>query len=400
MRESRVYVQLWQACGKTDRFVSSCGGTRSGKTFAALQLFRKLALLDESPCITSVVSETLPHLKRGAIRDFQAVMGDEWNDKAWNKTDCIYTFPNGSIIEFFSADSPAKVHGPARDRLFINEAQNVPFEVVRQLLVRTTGLVVFDYNPTSSFWLNDKIERQDNCVTIHSTYLDNCDKKTGEPFLTPAQIAEIESNKNDKNWWRVYGEGKVGTLDGLIFDFDQIDTLPDIEGKIETYGMDFGFSQDPTTLLHCLIDTGKKEIYVDQCLYRKGMLNADIAQAMDDEGVPKGSIPIYADCAEPKTIEELYGYGWNMLPSYKATRKAEQLQTLRGYRLFVTKRSVETIREMRGYVWAKDKDGNSLNEPIAFNDHAMDALRYGTFLPISEAATAVMSFGFGDDYIY
>ena len=371
---TNVFNKTKEATIKTDRFVSSCGGTRSGKTISILQLLFLLADNDKTPTITSVVSETFPHLKRGAIRDFQTCI-DLYDESRWSKGGNVYTFENGSIIEFFSADSPAKVHGPARDRLFLNECQNISYDVARQLFVRTKGLIFLDYNPTHSFWCQENVETRDNCVTIHSTYKDNVDYRTGASMLSPEQVAEIESNQNDKNWWRVYGLGLVGQLEGLIFpDFEQIDELP--EGLVETYGQDYGFTNDPSTMIHTKIDTGKKELYFDEIYYRKGMLNADMAAEMESAGVPKRGAPIFGDCAEPKTIAELCSYGYNVQPCYKATRKAEQLQEMRGWKIYVTKRSLNLIRELRGYVWQTDKDGKQLNEPIGVNDHTLDAARY------------------------
>lgn len=386
MAESRVYTMLWQAAGKTDRFVSSCGGTRSGKTFAALQFLRKLALRSRG-LIISVVSETMPHLKRGAIRDFQSIIGDEWDDNAWNKTDCIYTFPTGSIIEFFSADSPAKVHGPARDVLFINEAQNIAYETARQLFVRTRGLVLIDYNPTHSFWLNEKIEAQDNCVVIHSTYKDNCDKD-GRSFLTDEQIAEIESNKGDSNWWKVYGEGKVGTLDGLIYGFTLIDRLPEEDGLREAWGIDFGFTHDPTAVVRVLADTGRKIAYVDELAYSTGMVNGDIADVLRGLSVPRW-VHVWADAAEPKSIAEIgAASGCNVLPCDKSApvrsdRLKFQLLWMQGWSLRVTKRSLNLIRELRNYTWAKDRDGNFTGQPIDTFNHALDAMRYALFSEVA-----------------
>ena len=401
MRYTDVYYRTVDAVGRTSRFVSSGGGTRSGKTYSNLQIIYQLALMDKTPTITSVVSETFPHLKRGAIRDFRDALGDVWEEACWSKGSSIYELHNGSVIEFFSADAPAKVHGPARDRLFLNEAQNIPYETARQLFVRTKGLIIIDYNPVRSFWADQLVEPRPNCVSVRSTYLDNS-------FLTAQQVAEIEANRADANWWRVYGEGKVGTLEGLIFpDFEQVDALPDADGYAEAYGLDYGFTNDPTTCIRVLIDTDRKELWLDECFYERGLVNApipgsdraSIVQRLTEAGVPKHGVPVFGDSAEPKTNDELAAYGWNVLPCYKATRKAEQLQRLRGYRLHVTKRSVNLIREMRGYTWMKDKDGNALNEPIAVNDHAMDAFRYGAFTWLSQyAEMGNYVLGYEDDY--
>lgn len=380
MQTSRTFNKLVDAWSANPRYIDSEGGTRSGKTYSLLQLFILVVKSDKTATINSVVSETVPHLKRGAIRDFKRIMTDEgiWDESRWREADKIYTFENEAILEFFSADSPGKVHGPARDRLFINEAQNIPYEVARQLFIRTRGLIAFDYNPTHVFWAHEKIKGRDNCISIHSTYKDN-------QYLTPEQIEEIESNKGDKNWWRVYGEGKVGQLDGIIYDFEQIDTLPEVsDGMIETYGLDFGFTNDPTACVHCLIDTRKKALYLDQVIFQRGLLNQEIARIFEANGVPKRSKPIYADAAEPKSIAELSQYGYNIKPCYKATKITEQIAHICQYRMYVTKQSVDLIRELRGYVWAKDKDENKLNEPIKINDHTMDALRYGVFTPLSD----------------
>lgn len=379
LRKTQVYEKTMAALHSSPRYLSSCGGTRSGKTFSVLQILVLAALNDKTPTLTSIVSETFPHLRRGAIRDFKAVLGENWEDDAWSKTESTYTFPSGSVIEFFSTDSPAKVHGPARDRLFINEAQNISYDVARQLFVRTKGLIICDYNPTHSFWLNEIIESQDNCVRVHSTYLDNMDRITGESMLTAEQIAEIESNKRDTNWWRVYGEGKVGTLEGLIYeDFELIDAMPDPSSLVEVYGIDFGFTNDPTALVRCLIDTRRKALYVDELCYRKGMLNSDIVAELRSQNIQR-TATIFADSAEPKSIAEIGMYGFNIKPCYKATSRTEQVSHIKQYKLHITKQSLNLIQEARNYLWKADKDGRRLNEPQDGNDHALDAMRYAVF---------------------
>lgn len=371
MKISKVGKMTLQAWNKHPRYISSCGGTRSGKTYSILQIFVVLLSKEEArqaaPTVNSIVSETLPHLKRGCIRDFKSIMDEAgiWDDNKWNKTESIYTFGNGSILEFFSADNAGKVHGPSRNRLFLNECQNIPHEIARQLFIRTSGVIVLDYNPTHEFWANTTYEARPDCIAIHSTYKDN-------DYLSPAQVAEIESNKADKNWWRVYGEGKVGMLDGLIYpDFEQVDELPDIGRDI--YGMDFGFQADPTAIVRLRADKGRKILYLDEVCYRRHMLNADIVAALKAAGVSPTD-PIYADCAEPKSIEEIRGAGFNIKPSNKSAptrseRLKFQLLWMQGWRIVVTKRSTNLIKELRNYTWRKDKDGNVMNEPIDMYNH-------------------------------
>ena len=376
-----VYYKTMDAICRTDRFVSSCGGTRSGKTFANLQAIFEIAIQDKRPTLTSVVSETFPHLKRGAIRDFPVAIGDYYDPRSWNKSDSTYTLPNGSVIEFFSADAPSKVHGPARDRLFLNEVQNIPYEIARQLFVRTRGLILVDYNPTASFWANELVETREDCIRVHSTYKDNS-------LLTPEQVREIEANRGDRNWWKVYGLGEFGTLEGVIYSFDLIDEMPPADGLREVYGMDFGFTHDPTAIVRVLADTGRKIAYVDQRCYQTGMLNSDIARTLAEEDIPR-HVHIWADAAEPKSIAEIgRDTGLNVRACDKSapvtsSRLTFQLQWMQGWTLYFTKASVDMIKEARNYTWAKDRDGNLVNQPIDTWNHAMDAMRYALWSELS-----------------
>ena len=373
-----VYYKTMDAICRTGRYVSSCGGTRSGKTFANLQALFELAAQDKTPTLTSVVSETFPHLKRGAIRDFSLALGDYYDERNWNKSESIYTLPhNGAQIEFFSADTPSKVHGPARDRLFLNEIQNISHETARQLFIRTRGLVLMDYNPTATFWGNEIIEPREDCITIHSTYKDNS-------YLTPEQVREIEANQGDANWWKVYGLGEFGTLEGVIYSFDMVDTMPDNQGLKEVWGLDFGFTNDPTAIVRVLAHTGRKEAWVQEVCYQPGMLNRDIACTLQGHAIPR-QVHIWADAAEPKSIAEISrDTGLNVQSCIKtaptqASRLAFQLQWMQGWKLHFTKASVNLIKEGRNYTWAKDRDGNLLNQPIDLWNHGMDAMRYALY---------------------
>lgn len=205
-------MKILEAWRRAPRYLDVRGGTRSGKTYAILLLLILHAWKEGRRVLVSVVSENLPHLKRGAIRDFRDILERHhaWEDGRWSRVEHIYKFPSGSIIEFFGADDVGKVHGAARDFLFINEAQNIDYEVARQLFVRTRKAILIDYNPICSFWATEKIATREDCITVTSTYRDN-------QFLSAAQVREIEYNRGDPMWWRVYGEGLIGEMKGLFF---------------------------------------------------------------------------------------------------------------------------------------------------------------------------------------
>ena len=380
MEFSGVFWKIYEAAAAKPRYISNRGGTRSGKTYSTLQFLHVLIQkADKAGDITSVVSETMPHLKRGAVRDFERIIAHPLkNDPRWNASDLVYTYANGAKMEFFSADAPGKVMGPARKRLFVNEANHVPYETFRQLAVRTTGIIFIDYNPSETFWCIEKIEPRKNCILIITTYLDNL------AFLTEQQIAEIEANKDDANWWKVYGKGEIGSVEGLIYEFTQIDAMPEgqeASSLVEVYGLDFGFTNDPTTLMRLLVDTRRKAVYIDQRLFRTGMKNPMIVDAMRADRIGR-TVPIYADCAEPKSIAEIKDGGFNVIACdkdapVKSDKLKFQLLWMQGWHYYVTKVSVDTIREYRNYMWARDSSGTWLNYPVGGFDHALDAIRYG-----------------------
>lgn len=386
MKTTRTFAKIAEVWARNPRYIDCGGGARSGKTFSILQILSLVVPCDGNPTVNSVVSETGPHLSRGAIRDFKEIMAadERWDDNAWNKTQNIYTFPNGSIIEFFSADQPGKVLGPARDRLFINEANNVGYETARQLIVRTRGLVVWDYNPVRAFWAHEYYQPRENCISIHSTYKDN-------DFLTPQQVEEIESYKSDERWWRVYGEGLVGNIDGVIYDFEQVDEMPDPQGFVEVLGLDFGFTNDPTAIVRLLVHTGRREVYLDEVTYKTGLTNDAICRELALAGVQPRGVRIYADCAEPKSIAEISAAGYTIIPCtkdapVKSDKMKFQIDFCRRYSLKVTKRSTNVITELRNYTFAKDKDGKTLNTPIDAYNHSLDAMRYALFTHFAKTA--------------
>ena len=379
METTRVFDEIAKAYRDGYRGVDSRGGTRSTKTYSALQFLVFLAVALSRKLVISVVSETLPHLKKGAIRDFEKILQDEGiisgalrDDPRWNATDHFFQFAQGTIIEFFSADSPGKVHGPSRDILFINEGQNIRWETANQLMIRTREFVIVDYNPTHEFWAHTELATDPRFKQIVSTYKDN-------RFLTPAQVEDIEKGKKNANWWRVYGLGLTGQLEGVIYQFEQIDRMPDNAGLVRIGGLDYGFTNSKTAGVDILADVRRKRLYLDEMFYGGGMHNFDIIAALNAHGFPKKGPRLYADCAEPKANSEIKLAGFNVWPSDKGKEITYQISFIQGWEIYVTKTSTNIIHEFRNYLWDTDRDGNRLNHPIKEFDHAMDAFRYGVF---------------------
>lgn len=379
MDTTRVFDEIAKAYRDGYRGVDSRGGTRSTKTYSALQFLVFLSVALTRKLVISVVSETLPHLKKGAIRDFEKILQDEGiisgalrDDPRWNATDHFFQFAQGTIIEFFSADSPGKVHGPSRDILFINEGQNIRWETANQLMIRTREFVIVDYNPTHEFWAHTELATDPRFKQIVSTYKDN-------RFLTPAQVEDIERGKKNANWWRVYGLGLTGQLEGVIYQFEQIDRMPDNAGLVRIGGLDYGFTNSKTAGVDILADVRRKRLYLDEMFYGGGMHNFDIIAALNAHGFPKKGPRLYADCAEPKANSEIKLAGFNVWPSDKGKEITYQISFIQGWEIYVTKTSTNIIHEFRNYLWDTDRDGNRLNHPIKEFDHAMDAFRYGVF---------------------
>jgi phage terminase large subunit len=327
----------------------------------------------------SVVSESMPHLKKGCIKDFRDILGDTFNDDLYNKTEQQYHFGKGTI-EFFGADESAKVRGPRRQILYINEANNVPWETVRNLDVRTSMFTFADWNPVSSFWVHENwIGKAENAY-VHSTYLD-------AKWVLPKEIVRnIESYRlSDPNWWNIYGLGRIGRVEGLVYPyFEQCDTLP--EGGQEFYGLDFGYSNDPTVLTrHVIKDVYDEQlkklvpaIYSKELIYEAGLTNDAIAHRMDEKGVKRNSSEIFADSAEPKSIDEIHKFGFNVKPCPKGADSVEYgHQKIRQYKQFWTKTSLNCIKEQRNFRYIQDKDNKLTDKTTHQYSHGMDARRYG-----------------------
>ncbi len=368
------------------RFIIHKGSTRSGKTYGILSALILIVSNDKRPTINSVVAMTLPHLKKGAIRDFVAIMQKEglWSDQAWNSTDKVYTFPNGSCIEFFSADSE-KVHGAQRDRLFLNEGQFLKWDTVRQLLVRTSGAVFIDYNPIRRLWIEteiaENVEREGTVKLFHTTYKEN-------PYLTPSQVRDIESNRKDAVWWQVYGEGQTGTIrTGCVYSGWQPITLEDynaIEGAV-VYGLDFGYSPDPTAIVEVKIV--KRSMFIREMLYEPELTDPMLVKRMMEVGIKSNDF-IIADygAGGNKAIVSMrqgvesdgtkYVFS-NFYPAIKPRGSVLYgIKLVQGYDVFVVNGSENVWNEYNLYRKRIDPDGKILSDPVDADNHLMDSIRY------------------------
>lgn len=350
----------------TKRIRGIAGGTSASKTVSIMMWLIDYAQSHKNELI-SVVSETFPHLKRGAIRDFLTIMNEHgyYKDSLWNRSDYVYTFETGSILEFFSADQPGKVRGPRRDVLFINEANNVSYEIYTQLEVRTKKIIWLDWNPVAEFWWYNEVMGKQDVDFIKLTYKDN-------EALDPLIVQAIEARKGNAQWWKVYGEGELGEAEGRIYrDWQMIDEIPH-EARLERYGLDFGYSNDPTAIVAIYYLNGG--YVLDEIMYLKGLSNKQIADILLNS--PRALV--IADSAEPKSIDEIISYGVSIQPAMKGKGSISQgIQWVQQQRVSVTKRSTNILKEYRNYLWQTDKDGKIINEPEVIWNHAMDALRYG-----------------------
>ena len=346
------------------------GGTSAGKTFGILPVLIDKATKEKGIEI-SVVAESIPHLRRGALKDFLKIM--KWTgryfDERFNKSLLRYEFANSSVIEFFSADDSSKLRGARRDVLYINECNNVTFESYNELAIRTKKEVYLDFNPANEFWVHTELKDDENSDFLILTYKDNEALDIDIVQQIENKRLKAETSSYWANWWRVYGLGEIGMLEGVIFsNWKQIDKLP-IEAKLIGIGLDFGYSVDPTAIIEVYNWNGKR--IVNELAYQIGMLNSDIAKIL-----PK-HVVVYADSSEPKSIDDIKRYGITI----KGVTKGKDsinfgIDTMQQQEYLVTSNSVNLIKELRAYTWDVDKTGKRLNKPIDNFNHGIDALRY------------------------
>ena len=346
------------------------GGTSAGKTFGIIPVLISKAANTPNLEI-SIVAESIPHLRRGALKDFINIM--KWTSRffegRFNKSLLRYDFGNGSYIEFFSADDSSKLRGARRDILYINECNNVTFESYNELSIRTKREIFLDFNPANEFWVHTELKHEDDSDFLILTYKDN-------EALDERIVKEIEKNRSKAstssywaNWWRVYGLGEIGMLEGVVFsNWKTIDTIPN-EAKLIGYGLDFGFTNDPTAIIEIYNYNGQR--IVNEIVYQTGLVNNEISKKLQK------NVIAYADSSEPKSIEEIRRTGQLI----KGVTKGQDsvnfgIQIMQSQSYLVTAQSTNLIKELRAYCWDRDKTGKQLNKPIDNYNHTIDALRY------------------------
>jgi phage terminase large subunit len=361
---------------KLNKFVKGIqGGTSAGKTFAIIPIIINKCIKNNLLEV-SVVAESIPHLKRGAIKDFKKIMvtTGRWVDSRWNASDFKYTFANGSTIEFFSADNDSKLRGARRDVLYMNECNNMTFHAYTELASRTKLEVYLDWNPTNEFWFHNELKDDDDVDFIILNYQDN--EACPESALNFILKAKEKANTSDfwRNWYKVYGLGEIGSLQGVVFNnWKTIDFVP-AEAKLVGRGMDFGYTNDPTTMVDIYQFNGG--FIFDEVLYKTGLTNPEIWREFKSKNLDN-SIYTIADSAEPKSIQELTNLGMRI----KGAEKGKDsilfgIQKMQEHEFKVTQRSINLIKELRSYSWDKDREGNQLNRPQDANNHMVDAIRY------------------------
>ncbi len=357
------------------------GATSSGKTYGIIPILYD-KLVEQDRIKITVVAETLPAVKEGAVDIFINWMQDNyrWIDSCWNASTLTYTRPNRSKMQFKSFDSVGKAKASGkRDVLFLNEANHISFDIADALITRSRE-VWMDFNADTEFWAHTEILTQENSEFLKLTYKDNeaIPPEIMEELMIKKAKADAEEQAGQRgywwNWWQVYGLGEIGNLQGAVFNnWSQVDTIPQ-DARLVAYGLDFGFTNDPTAVTAIYYMDGAH--YLSEVIYHRGLTNSELSNMMKSKGVEKG-VPIYADSAEPKSIKDLRSMGWRVVEAVKGKDSINfGIQEMQQEKFYVSKNSLNLIEELRKYMWKTDRDGRTLNTPIDAYNHAIDGVRY------------------------
>lgn len=348
------------------------GGTRSGKTYAILQWLIVKAL--ENPVTITIVRRTIPSLKRTVIKDFSDILKslDIWDEESFNVSDRTYKM-QGSTIQFINSDDPEKLRGLKSTILFIDEASEIDEESYFQLSIRTEGKIILAYNPTVSpfSWLR----QMQDCERFVTTYRDN-------PYIPAELVKSIEDLQytNPKKYL-IYGKGEFAANEKAIYKFDIVD---DFEAEFVAFGLDWGYSQDPTAVV--AVYKNGNDLYLEEVLYERGLVMNDIANALNKKDIDK-SYEIWCDSSEPRSVEELYRLGFNAKPVKKGPDSIKfGIGVLQNYNIHLLKTSQNLINEMYAYQYATDKHGYTTDNPESGLDHLLDAARYVAMSKLSVKA--------------
>ena len=380
-KASVVYQANYDA---KESIVVNQGGTSSGKTYSILQtLFCKA--ISEPNIIITVVGQDIPNLKAGALRDALTIIDESEELKSlifsYNKTDRIITFHSGSVMEFKSYLSPQSAKSGKRDYLFVNEANGISEGIYDQLALRTKKQIFIDYNPDAEFWVHESLIGNQNVRLIISDHRHN-------PFVPQAIRDKIEALRDkDLELFKVYGRGLTGRIEGLIFrNYNIVDSIPN-DSKLIAYGMDFGFTNDPTAALGVWMNGG--ELFVKEIIYETGLTNPKIAEKLRINNITAQE-EIIADSAEPKSIQEIYNERFNIKGALKGADSIKNsIDVLKRYVINITSDSTNLRKEIKSYKWKQDKEGKTINEPVDFNNHAIDALRYVALNKLAKSNSGV-----------
>jgi len=358
-----------------NKIIVEQGGTRSGKTYNILLFIIFEYCTNNNNKIITICRKAFPSLRATVLRDFISILqaNNIYSEKFHNKSNSEYHL-FGNLIEFIALDQSQKIRGRKRDLLFINEANELYFEDWQQLIFRTQDQIILDFNPSDEYhWIYDKVIPREDCSFFKTTYLDN-------PFVEDSIVKEIERLRDtDEQYWQVYGLGERAASRSTIFKYTEVNQIP-VDASLIAYGMDFGYSNDPSTLVS--VYTQGHNLYVKEHLYRTQMTTNDINLFLKEEKLLAN--PIYADSAEPRLIAELRRMGHNIFPSIKGKDSINAgIDLLKRYKIHILASSTNAIAEFRNYKWREDKAGMLVNIPEDKNNHIIDPCRYATYSILS-----------------